>query len=1192
MEEEEIVSIKIFPPIGIARVGNSPNDFFIGPEIPGVVNRPDGGYKDEQGRIKRQAARFRLFGYDRSGELVGEVTLEDAEITWEVQLAHKKASTIHDSTSRPIVPRSEPISGAFGQVHFNTAHFETDQGISPNPINLGEIRTDENGRLLILGGFGKAGNHGGEIMSIEGNLIRNDGYYDDISDGSINAVVRFREPDENGERPRIEALGAWVVVAPPDFVPEINSAITIYDRLVTYHNTHGLLPENFPLPTSADYTPSFTHDIYPILKRAWEDVQQVMNIHPDDIIELDYDLLSSLPEDRNLADEALNARRTTLRQLRRYEQENENAKIPRTKIDNNIDYIENQENTPSDLTAIQFGFLTKWAEGDFESDWSGSFVPHNEITPEGLTQAALDSACGTSLGPGIEIGDNAFNTPELYFQGELFRLNQESADVTPGFLTEELGVPWHLDFVNCGEFSSHEDCQEWVDVAWWPAQRPTHVYDPNARRKQLWTRGINDNTEIITTWNKLGFIVQEDSRFQEAERGFQFSITLLTPQLNLGTARYLPDPDNPIRNSIVDFVVFRVVPAVDTDLVFGVIEQPQAFELETLENGPITVLRMDPEQDSEHIRNRAREVTFPIRYTSQGVDEIINSTVTIICFTTGQQWVVPLTANSKESARNAISLVLDKSGSMTQDRGDGMAKVESLRKAASTFVNLMHLGDGVSITAFSADAESLTREEGGDIPTVLEITDEEVRENLVDILNNDPRLDPQTTTSIGDGIQLGAESLENANGFNRNAMVILTDGVENEPTLIHEVAHLVNSETYAIGIGQGENVNVTTLQHLTGNHGGYLLLTGDIEDNNQFRLEKHFMQVLTGIEQKEIVYDPDGTLYPGQSTTIPFIISDAENTLDAILLSTHNEYTKWHLVSPSGHKIDPETASEHQGVNYRTSNGMSFFRLSLPFKTGEGRATSFGEWKAVISHTAKKGEKPIHYNFNVHAHSQLSFKVNGYQEPHNPFNFKLEASVMQYVNLPVENASVTAEVTTSDGQIDRFVMQSQKPGKFAFEYHNAKPGVHHIRLMARGTTFKGTPFQREQTLSFPVVLGGEKPQTNNTWELDLAEKPKPSYRVFGKVTDSKGKGIPNLTIKAVDQDFTGENQLGKISKTDGNGNYSIPYALKDFAPHGKESNGADIILYIQNGKGETIHATKPLRNAKKVSRVNATIANQ
>jgi len=87
-----IATIRIHPSIGIARIGNSPSAFFIGPELPGEPLRPRGGYKDAQGRIKRQAARFRLFGYDARGKFVQEITTRDAHMTWTVHLANKKAA--------------------------------------------------------------------------------------------------------------------------------------------------------------------------------------------------------------------------------------------------------------------------------------------------------------------------------------------------------------------------------------------------------------------------------------------------------------------------------------------------------------------------------------------------------------------------------------------------------------------------------------------------------------------------------------------------------------------------------------------------------------------------------------------------------------------------------------------------------------------------------------------------------------------------------------------------------------------------------------------------------------------------------------------------------------------------------------------------------------------------------------------
>jgi hypothetical protein len=49
-----IASVGIYPSIGIARVGNSKDGWFYGPEVPGRFDEPEGGFKDDQGAVKRQ----------------------------------------------------------------------------------------------------------------------------------------------------------------------------------------------------------------------------------------------------------------------------------------------------------------------------------------------------------------------------------------------------------------------------------------------------------------------------------------------------------------------------------------------------------------------------------------------------------------------------------------------------------------------------------------------------------------------------------------------------------------------------------------------------------------------------------------------------------------------------------------------------------------------------------------------------------------------------------------------------------------------------------------------------------------------------------------------------------------------------------------------------------------------------------
>lgn len=88
----EIKQVIIHPAIGVARVGNSPKEYFL---LPDLINEPitdPGNFRDSEGRIKRQAARFRLYGADEHGNIIRELTAADGDITWTVHVANKKAA--------------------------------------------------------------------------------------------------------------------------------------------------------------------------------------------------------------------------------------------------------------------------------------------------------------------------------------------------------------------------------------------------------------------------------------------------------------------------------------------------------------------------------------------------------------------------------------------------------------------------------------------------------------------------------------------------------------------------------------------------------------------------------------------------------------------------------------------------------------------------------------------------------------------------------------------------------------------------------------------------------------------------------------------------------------------------------------------------------------------------------------------
>ena len=59
----------IHPAINIARIGDSATEYFIGPEVTEPAPEKPGTYRDSANALKRQAARFRIYGYNADGEV-------------------------------------------------------------------------------------------------------------------------------------------------------------------------------------------------------------------------------------------------------------------------------------------------------------------------------------------------------------------------------------------------------------------------------------------------------------------------------------------------------------------------------------------------------------------------------------------------------------------------------------------------------------------------------------------------------------------------------------------------------------------------------------------------------------------------------------------------------------------------------------------------------------------------------------------------------------------------------------------------------------------------------------------------------------------------------------------------------------------------------------------------------------------
>ncbi|OKH52918.1 hypothetical protein NIES2101_12555 [Calothrix sp. HK-06] len=464
-----------------------------------------------------------------------------------------------------------------------------------------------------------------------------------------------------------------------------------------------------------------------------------------------------------------------------------------------------------------------------------------------------------------------------------------------------------------------------------------------------------------------------------------------------------------------------------------------------------------------------------ISYTATNNGDTATGTVTIRCTQTAQKWTIPITANTISRPKAAVVMVLDKSGSMDFDGGDGRKRIQILKDAAPVFAEVIQPDNALGIVSFDQDAYDVMPI----TPAGLETFGAGRINAKAAISAHTPN--PSGTTSIGDGVDLAHQQLQPISGYDVKAMIVLTDGQENTPKYIADIMSEINERVFAIGLGTAEQINPVALTALTNGTGGYLLLTGILDTDDYFRLSKYYLQILAGVTNTEIVLDPEGWLYPDQVHRIPLQLNEADINSDIILLTPNPREIRFHLETPNGDIIDPTTVNP--SVKYVVGDGVSYYRINLPVAVASGAAHS-GTWYAVLSHqdivipvsqatTQKQG---IRYSLNVHSYSNLRMRTSLSQNSYQPgAEITLRAVLSEY-DLPVESrATVRALLERPDNTETTLSFTEVEPGVFETKTMAPVPGIYRLRTLANGRTLRGRAFTREQSLTAAVWKGGDEP---------------------------------------------------------------------------------------------------------------------
>lgn len=512
VEDRCIVRAAIYPPIGVCRVGDSPEEFYIGPEVPNPPPAPPGFYRDTEGRLKREAARFRIYGLNGLGQPVRELTADDAKIEWRVELANHKAawyefqlaldipeaadappsllrnSTISDRASLRIEPGERKISGkdTSGKKHRFEGEFVGKE------VYLGELRTDEAGRLIVLGGHGVSASYdGGKAVT----FANNEGWHDDVSDGPVKAEVVY-------EGVKLEVEPAWVVCAPPNYGPRQKSVRTMWDLMRSVAVDAGMLahPER----------PSFENDIRPIFERM-SDLQWVNRGFAAGFgFESPFDLATPewLARLNDPSPANVEMRRVLSNNFRHYDVDAWSP-VPWPWLYGDAMSVP-AAHTPRqnvELSELQLWALERWAVGDFDADYDPDREPPASIDevpvaaqPDMLTRAAMDFCLADAFHPGCEM---TWPMRQAGMYASAFRLNhrkrndpevpygaQLTSDVlslpdgpiqggqSPGSISRWMAVPWQTDTASCR--SGYDKTYDPYLPTFWPARVPNQVMSRRA----------------------------------------------------------------------------------------------------------------------------------------------------------------------------------------------------------------------------------------------------------------------------------------------------------------------------------------------------------------------------------------------------------------------------------------------------------------------------------------------------------------------------------------------------------------------------------------------------------------------------------------------------------------------------------------------------------------------------------------
>ena len=552
---------------------------------------------------------------------------------------------------------------------------------------------------------------------------------------------------------------------------------------------------------------------------------------------------------------------------------------------------------------------------------------------------------------------------------------------------------------------------------------------------------------------------------------------------------------------LTDTLVFNDVPAGDTvarAVRFNIKSLwPSTFNM-TTPASPFNAMSTTQSVPGGASSLVVQEVYFWVTFEGTTAGDQITAadgyTVTVTHPKTEQEWTIPIIANVIERPTSAMTLCLDKSGSMSQPSGIGSStRLDILRFSANIMASVLHEGNGLGIVSFDEDAYT-ELDFKGPVGTPLSPSNpfDPDRSAINSAISNYDNT-PGGLTAIGDGIERAWDQLDSVSGYMNKAVIVFTDGKETATKNINQVTDLINGQMFAVGLGKASNIEPAALMEITNGNDGYTLLAEELDQDSIFKLSKYFLQIQAGVNNEDVIVDPSGMLQPDHVTKVPFDISEADITVDVITMCTNPKALHFVLETPNGDLIKPQDVDAMSIGQYGMGAHVAFYRLTLPVPVGTGQHE--GRWHALLATSSKyagHARSAMHHNESistsmgmpytllVHTYSNLNFDVSVQQAHFEPgADIHINASLNQY-GIPLANeASVVAYVKDPNGDTSTFTLSSTSSGRYSTKFTANNVGNYEILVKANGLSLRNRPFNRELVRGAAVWRGGNSPSNPN-----------------------------------------------------------------------------------------------------------------